>query len=477
MSKIVLVQPPDPLKTQVLRDHMGKFGIIQQSVSTFQYDLLPPLDLAYSASLLEKNGHEVRIIDSPALGLDSSQVLGMIINERPDLVVINTSGVSIDEDLSFAENVKKATNKLVAVTGMYVTLFPEIALKEGIDLVIREEMEYTILELSKNLANFDNVKGLSFMKNGSIFQTEKRPMIKNLDDLPFPSYDLLPMDNYRYHLLKKRPFTTLLSSKGCPFGCIYCPYPLGYGDIWRGRSPENVLAELKLLVEKFNIKSVLFRDQIFTYDMERAEKICDGIIQEGLDIDWRCETRVDRLSKKLMTKMRDAGCKGIHLGVESGDPEILKKIAKVGLTIDLVKKVFSDAKEVGLETVAFFILGLPGETKESISKTFNLAKELNSDVTWFTAAVPIPGTKLYDLAEKKGWIITKDWKRYSGREVVMRTDDLTEQDIKTALADAKLMFSGSGLSLIKQGFSRKGISLALSNPKKVVKYVFSRFKK
>jgi len=475
MSKIVLVQPPDPSGTQILRDHMGKFGIVQQSLSRLQYDLLPPLDLAYSAALLEKKGHEISIIDSPALGLDSSRVLHRIINENPDLIVISTSGVSVDEDLGFAEIIKKETDKLVAVSGLYISLFPEFALRRGVDLVIRDEIEYTTLTLSQNLSNFDDIKGLFYMKNGSIVQTPKRSIIKNLDELPFPSYHLLPMENYRYHLLKK-PFTTVLSSRGCPFGCIYCPYPLGYGDIWRGRSPENVLAELKLLVEKFNIKSVLFRDQVFTYDMKRAEKICDGIIQEGLDIEWRCETRVDRLSKNLMNKMKEAGCNGIHLGVESGDPKILKSVAKLGLTIDSIKKVFRDAKEVGLETVAFFMIGLPGETKESISKTFKLAKELKSDITWFTAAAPVPGTKLYELAEKKGWILTKDWKKYSGREVVMRTDNLTEHEIKNALNDAKIMFSSSGMSLIKKGFSRKGISLALSNPKKVMKYVFSKFK-
>jgi len=477
MSKIILVQPSDPAMTQILRDHMGKFGIIQQSLTTLQYDLLPPLDLAYSASLLENKDHEVSIIDSPSLGLDSSQVLNRIINGNPDLIIINTSGVSINEDLDFAENVKKTTNKLVAVTGMYVSLFPEVALQRGIDLVIRDEIEYTILELSQKTTNFDNIKGLCYMKNGSIVKSPKRPINRNLDELPFPSYHLLPMKNYRYHLLKKRPFTTVLSSRGCPFGCIYCPYPLGYGNIWRGRTSENVLEELRLLVEKFDIKSILFRDQVFTYDMKRAEKICDGIIQDGLDIEWRCETRVDRLPKNLMYKMKEAGCKGVHLGIESGDPEILKRIAKVGVTVDLIKKVFKDAKEVGLETVAFFMLGLPGETRESISKTFSLAKELGSDITWFTAAVPIPGTKLYDLAEKKGWIITKDLKRYSGREVVMRTDNLTEQDIKNALIEAKIMFSGSAASLIKKGFSRKGISLVLSNPKKVMKYVFSKFKR
>lgn len=477
MNKIVLVQPPDPPKTQILRDHMGKFGIVQDGSKLFRYDLIPPLDLAYSASLLEKNGFNVNIIDAHTLNLSQQETIQQVKKEHSDLILVNTAAVSIPDDLNFAAKVKNATGVITAVASSYSNLIPKNELpSKKIDLVVHGEMEYTLLELAEKFPEVKKIQGLWYIKDKKIVRNQDRPFIKNLDELPFPAHHLLPMKKYTFHLFKRKPFFTIMASRGCPYKCMYCAYPLCYGNVWRGRSSENVMSELRFLVEKYKIKGLGFRDQVFTFDMKRAERICDSIIKEGIDIEWRCETRVDRLSKKLMIKMKKSGCAGVHMGVESGDPLVLEKIAKVGLSVDRIKKIFREAKEVGLETVAFFMIGFPEETRESISKTINLAKELNSDITWFTAAAPYPGTKLYDLAEKKGWIITKDWKKYSGREVVMRTDNLTEQDIKTALSDAKIMFSGSGMSLVKKGFSRKGISLVLSNPKKVMKYVFSKIR-
>ena len=263
----------------------------------------------------------------------------------------------------------------------------------------------------------------------------------------------------------------MLSSRGCPFGCIYCPYPIGYGDVWRGRSPENVTSELRMLVEEYNIKSILFRDQVFTFDMKRAEEICDGIIREGLDLQWRCETRVDRLEKKLMKKMKKAGCQAIHLGVESGDPNILKNYAKVGLTLERIRKTFKNAKDVGLETVAFFMIGFPGERKESVKKTLELARELNSDINWFTVAAPYPGTKLYDMAKREGWILTENLEKYSGREVVMRTDKLSEEDIKKLLRTAKILFTNDTIESIRKLFSKDGIISTFLGPEYLLKRI------
>jgi anaerobic magnesium-protoporphyrin IX monomethyl ester cyclase len=474
MSKIVLVQPPDPLNTQVLRDHMGYFGILRKKISRFKDNILPPLNLAYSASLLEENGFDVSIIDAPTVELKTKEVLQLVEAHAPDLTVINVTGVSNSHDLDFSSKLKQTIDTTVAVTGPHLTLKPEIALQNtNIDLVIRGEIENTILELSQRLPRTQDVRGIAFRKNKGIVLTPTR-QFTNLDDLPFPSYHKLPMKKYRYHLLNKRPLTTVLTSRGCPFKCMYCPYPLGYGNVWRGRSVENVLQEFKLLVEKFKIKSILFRDQIFTFDMQRAEKICDEIIKEDIDIQWRCETRIDRLSKNLMTKMKKAGCSGIHLGIESGDPEVLK-YAKAGVNLDLVRKTFREAKEVGIETVAFFLVGLPGETKESIAKTIRLAKEIKSDITWFNTPVPYPGTKLHELAEKNNWIIDKNWENYSGTQVVMRTDHLTAEEIRSALEKAKKMFSERPLNLMEMALSKRGILTILSNPKEVMKYVFADF--
>jgi len=469
--KILLIQPPDPPKKQIIRDHMGRFGIVKRALP-IKDDILPPLDLAYSASLLEKNDFDVNIIDSPALSLNPSKTLKMVANEKPDMIFVSTSAVSIDSDLNFANNLKKITDSFVTVTGSYLTVRPEIALKKrNIDLVVRGEIESTVLEICKKKKNINSIKGIAYKKNKKIVVNPKRDLIKNLDTLPFPSYHLLPMKKYSYKLLNKKPFTTMLSSRGCPFGCIYCPYPIGYGDVWRGRSPENVISELRMLVEEYKIKSILFRDQVFTFDMKRTEKICDGIIREGLDLQWRCETRVDRLEKRLMKKMKNAGCQAIHLGVESGDPDILKNYAKVGLSLERIRKTFKNAKDVGLETVAFFMIGFPGETKESVKKTLELARELNSDINWFTVAAPYPGTKLYDMAKREGWILTENLEKYSGREVVMRTDKLSEEDIKKLLRTAKILFTNDTIESIRKLFSKDGIISTFLGPEYLLKRI------
>ncbi len=477
MNKIIVVQPPDPEGLIVLRDHAGKFGIVEKKTSAVRYNKFPPLDLAYSAALLEKNGFDVSIIDSPTLDLDKSKILNDIVSKDPDLIFVNTSGASLSSDLDFASWLKNASEvETMALTQVFS---PENVLKKkSIDIFIRGEIEHTILELCQKHPNIKKINGAFFKRGDKFFYNPKRPFIRDLDELPFPAYHLLPMKKYSHQMFKRKNFTTNLTSRGCPFGCVYCPYPIGYGDIWRGRSPENVLDELKMLVEEYKVKSILFRDQVFNFFPKRTEKICDGIVNEDFDITWRCEVRVELFSKILLQKMKRAGCAGIHMGIESGDPIILKNIAKGGISeqhITKVKEVFSDAREIGLETVAFFMIGFPGETKESVSKTFKLAKEIKANQAWFCSVVPYPGTELYELAERNDWLLTKDIRNYTGRSVVMKTDSLTEEEIKKAVDAGNFMFSKDRSQFLKTIFSLKGMTSAFLDPKKAFRFTLGRF--
>jgi len=465
MNKIILVQPPDPNGTRILRDHMGRFG-----VKSFVYDLLPPLDLAYSASLLEKNEFEVEIIDCPASGVEKTKAITNIAKKYPDFVVINTSGISESSDLDFANKVKNVTDTFVGVIGPYINYYYKNVFSDEIDVVIRGDIEYTILELAKNIPLKD-IKGITFKKNGKIIQNPERELIKNLDELPFPAYHLLPMKKYSYWYLPKRPFTTFQSSRGCPFRCIYCPYSVGFGSFWRKRSTDNVLSELTLLKEKYKVKSILFRDQIFTFDMKRAEEICDKISKESMDIEWRCETRADYLSNELMIKMKKAGCIGIHMGVESGDANLSKTVAKVGLNLDKTKEIFHYAREMGLNTRAFFIIGLPGETKETIEKTLEFAREIKANDYIFNSVTPFPGTKLHEIAEKNGWIVNKNWENFIVDETVMRNDNLTEDDIRYFVKKANKEFSKTSLEDVKKVLNWRGVNIVFSEPKLVANYI------
>jgi len=471
MNKIILIQPPDPAGTRILRDHMGRFG-----VKSFKYDLLPPLDLAYSASLLEKNGFEVEILDCPASNLKKSKAVKKISKRYPDLIIVNTSGISASNDLDFANELKIATDAFVGVIGPYINYYHGNVFSNNIDVVIRGEIEYTILELAKKIP-LNKIKGITFKKDDKIIKNPDRELIRNLDELPFPAYHLLPMKKYSYWYLPKTPFTTFQSSRGCPFGCIYCPYTVGFGDIWRGRSVENILSELMLLKEKYKIKSVLFRDQIFTLNMKRAEEICDKISKEDIDIEWRCETRADCLSKNLMIKMKNAGCVGIHMGIESGDSDLSKTIAKAGLNLDRVKENFHYAREIGLNTRAFFIIGLPGETRETVKKTLEFAREIKANDYLFNSVTPFPGTKLYEIAERKGWIVDKNWEKFVVDEAVMRNDSLTEDEIRYFVKTANEEFSRMRINNVQTVFNRRGLKVALSEPKLVARYVLKNILK
>lgn len=477
VKKVVLIQPPDPKGKIVIRDHMGRFGIMDDKVSVARNDVFPPLDLAYSAALLEKNGFEVRIIDAPVMNYTRARLLKEVKQFDPDMIIVNTAGVTIAYDLETAARLKSALR--TETTVITPTFIDEEAIKKSkIGLFIRGESEYTVLELCQKYPNVKKIRGMFFRKGRKLVYNPKRPLIQDLDALPFPAYHLLPLKKYSNHMFKGRVFTTAMTSRGCPFGCIYCLYPLGMGHIWRGRTAQNVVRELKMLHEEFGVEAVLLRDQVFNFNQKRAEEICDGIIREGIKIKWRCEARVDLFSKRLLRKMKQAGCDGIHLGIESGDINVLNSVAKGCTTskyLEITKRVFRQAKEVGLETLAFFMVGFPGETKESIEKTFKLAREIKADQAWFTGMVPYPGTELYKMAERKGWLLTKNYKEYTGRGAVMRTDHLSAEDIKKAVEAGNAMFSKSNVKFLQLAMSPQGIKSALLDPKRALRIVVGRF--
>ncbi|MEM5866598.1 MAG: radical SAM protein [Candidatus Aenigmatarchaeota archaeon] len=429
--KTIFIEPPFPPGLWVARDQAGKFGTLSSS----QDALFPPLDFAYAGAILEKNGFEFEIIDAPALNLDWKGLLHKVSKIRdPSFIIVNTSAITLPYDLIIINAIKKRKqDSVIGVTGSLLSVWPEMAMKNpSIDIVIQSEVEFVILELLKALENdrLKDVNGITYRDDdGSIVRNPKRQWDLNLDELPFPAYHRLPVKRYHYDRLPRRPFITMLTSRGCPYNCIYCPYPIAYGNLWRARSCENVIEELQYVVDKFGVKSVLFKDQVFTFDMKRAEEICDRILEHKLNIQWICETRVDKLSEKLLLKMKKAGCTELHLGVESGDPEILSAIGKRGVKIDTIKRVFKAAKNVGIKTVAFFIIGLPNETRHSIWKSYKLAIGLNADHVQFTIITPYPGTKLYEIAERNNWILCRDPSEYNLRNVVMRTDKLSGEDL------------------------------------------------
>ena len=453
---------------------MGKFGTSSPKAKAHR-DMLPPLDIAYAAAVAQTRGLDVKIIDAPALGLDYAATHKLVESNHPDLVVVNVAMPSIREDLTFAGSLAVGGNGTTsAVIGSILTVMPEIALKyPGVKFVILEpDIEYPISDLTETLhgkGKLDEVDGVARMGPASVVSRPSK-LQNNLNEMPFPAVDLLPIERYYYSLLPKRNFFTALTSRGCPYGCFYCAYPLGYGETWRWRSPENVVEELAILHDKYHVRSMLFRDQVFTLDVKRTEAICKLIVERGLDIAWRCETRVDRMNRNVAEWMTKAGCIGVHMGVESGDPKLLSRMGKgvvKGVTVEQVKRAFVDARAAGMETMANFIIGLPGETKESTLMSFDLAKALNATITSFSAATPYPGTDMYDMAKANGWLISEDWEKYTGLTASMRTDFLSIDDINHAMQMSYSAVNPPTRSgLIRSAFTKQGLSSFLGHPRR-----------
>jgi len=447
--KILLIHPPSKF---LLKEKLGIIAI--------------PLGLAYLASPLEKDGHTVKIVDSPSLGYEFDDVKEEIKKFAPEVVGITATTSNIYNAYNVAQLAKGIDPRIkVIIGGPHVTFTAKQTLTECpfIDIVVRGEGEVTFRELVNKLQFFGEdfsllkqIKGITFKIKDTIIETEDRPFIKNLDEIPFPAYHLLPMERYK---VRNKRFGNIITSRGCPFSCIFCSSSQLFGKIWRARSPENVIKEIKLLKEKYNVTEIEFLDDTFTLNRKRAEKICDLLIKEKLKISWACSSRVDTIDKGLIEKLKMAGCHTIYVGVESGSQEILNIINK-GITLSQAEKTINLIKKVKLNSFASFIIGIPGETVKTIKSTINFAKKLSPSFVQFTICTPYPGTKLFEMAKEKGWLLTKDWSKYTILDQVMKLPGQVAANLNKWLLRAYLSFYLRPKFLIEQ-IKRKSFFLFL----------------
>jgi len=427
--RVMLILPPSKF---ILKDKLGITSI--------------PIGLAYLASFIEKDNHEVRIIDSATLGYKMEDIKNRIEEFNPQLVGVTATTSSIYDAYNVAKLTKNLNSKIkVVVGGPHVTFTAKQTLEECpfIDIVVRREGEETFRELVNNLescpgntSSLKKIKGITFRENGRIEEIEGRPFIKNLDEIPFPAYHLLPMDRYR---LEGKRFASIMSSRGCPFSCIFCSSSALFGKVWRARSPENVIEEIKLLKNKYKVKEIEFLDDTFTLNNKRAGKIAELLTEENLGISWSCSSRVDTINESLIEKLKKAGCHTIYLGIESGSQKILNIISK-GITLTQAEKTINLIKKVKINTFGSFIIGIPGETVKTIKKTIDFAKKLSPSFAQFTICTPYPGTKLFDVAKEKGWLLTKNWAKYTILDQVMRIPGAVSANLNKWLLRAYLSF-------------------------------------
>jgi len=365
-----------------------------------------PLGLAYLAATLEAYQMPVDVIDAWAEGYSFEELGTEVAKRAPDIVGITMMSPIYASAMRSVDIVRKYSDAKIVVGGPHPSALPEQCLEDNpnIDFVIIGEGEKPLVELvaalSESGKHLSAISGLAYRDNRGIINTGHAERVSNLDDLPFPARHLFPLKKYKTHppYGKRNPYMTLITSRGCPYHCAYCSKSV-YGQKYQAMSPERVIVEIKHIIQEYSTKEIHFYDDDFTINMKRAEKICDLLIEEKINISWSCTTRVDLINESLLKKMKKAGCWLISYGVETADPDILEKIRK-GYTIKDVKNAFSLTKKAGIRTVGYFMLGLPGETRGSFEKTLDFSLKLNPDfVSWGVTAL-FPGSSLYTSAKK-----------------------------------------------------------------------------
>lgn len=367
-------------------------------------------------------GYTCKFIDGAALDMSIIEFEDAINRFRPDMVAIHTTTPSIYSDVKHAELCKEVKKDcLTVLVGSHASALPELTLNlsHDVDVIARGEFDYTLVDLAKVVEGKKDPKdilGVTYREGNHVRSTPDRPFIENLDTLPFPSWHHINPKWY-FDPVKKYPFLTLVSGRGCPFHCTFCILPqVLMGHKYRFRSPKNVVDEMEYDLKLFPyLEGIMFEDDTLLANKKRCYKICLEIKERDLDIWWGCNVRADTTDSEILKLMRAAGCQLFVVGYESGCQEVLNSIQK-GLLVETARKFTKLAKEAGIHIHGCFILGLPGETKETLKRTLHYIEKLKPDTIQVYAATPYPGTGFYEWADKNGFIVTDAWNEYVGEE-------------------------------------------------------------
>lgn len=395
------------------------------------------LGLAYLAAVSERRGDEVVIFDCD---VEKEPVTEFIQRFRPHIVGITANTPQVKQAWRTAKVIKEVHDCPVVLGGPHVSVLPEESCeKPYVDIVARGEGEDTWIDLCNRLERylqdqpdyhtdaflhpeneiFKDCLGVTYKtSDGQIHNNPDRPTIADLDSLPFPAYHLFKMDRYTNlqpatdHVDGARSFS-IMTSRGCPYRCTFCSQSI-MPIKWRSRSPESVLAEWRHLVEDFGAQEIGILDDSANIRVKRLEEMANLLIENNLNqVPWIFVNgiRANLASKELLGLLKKAGLKRTAFGVETGDPEIMKTIDKK-IDMATIREAFANAKAVNLETIGFFIIGLPGETRESMQRTIDFAIELDPVIANFSMMTPYPGTKVYEIVKRQGRFLINDWEDY-----------------------------------------------------------------
>ncbi|MFQ5834936.1 MAG: B12-binding domain-containing radical SAM protein [bacterium] len=402
--EVLLVEPP------AVTD-MGSLRVLG-SIGTFKAEMAwPPLDLMIISGLLKEHKITSAIYDANTIRATFTDLTKKIQEEDPKMVVFTTSTTSIMHDIKVAKVVKEVSGDILTIAiGTHVMALPEETLREStyLDVCVYSEPELPVLDIIKGGYKLKEVQGIAYRRGDDIIKNAPHTLCQNMDDFGFPSHDKVPLELYRDPLMRRSPMTITYGQRGCINRCIYCCSTF-YGPL-RHRTIDHLVGELKW-IEELGIKEIKFFDMGFTNNLKWTEKLLDRMKTEGIDLIWTCSARADRLPDEVLAKMKEAGCHTISIGGESGDPTILKNIRK-NVTPDMVKGAVERTRKAGISPMVYFMMGLPGETRETAQRTIDFAKGLDPDIITFGVATPHPGTEFYDYIKKNNHFENYDWSQY-----------------------------------------------------------------
>lgn len=400
-----------------------------------------PIWLAYATGVLEQAGFNVRLVDAPASGWDLQYVLGLVEDLMPRLVVLDTSTPSIYNDIEIAEAIKRIVPEaFVVLVGPHVSALPaeSLGISPLVDAVARGEYEYTLRDLAQVVdgrGDSSSVEGLSYRApDGAIVHNPDRALIRDLDALPFVSEVYkrhLRIEDYFYSIARY-PEVTIITGRGCPYRCVYCMWPQTlHGKGYRRRSPENVADEFEFIQCEFpQVKEVFIEDDTLTVNHKHMERLSEELIRHNIRIPFTANSRAD-VDYETLRLLKAAGCRLLCVGFESGDQGVLDAMHK-GIQVEQFYEFRRAAQKAGILVHGCFMVGNPGETRETMQKTLELAKALNPDTAQFFPLMVYPGTEAYEWAKRNGYLVTEDFREWLTddglhRSIVSRPDLTAEE--------------------------------------------------
>jgi len=403
------------------------------------YDvIIQPYGLAAISAYLKRYGYDVIFKDAHAYHMSRERILQFVKESNPTIIGLPIFTSQLPQTISFLKDVKSILPGIISVVGgphaseEYRSLLEHNG--QEIDIVVIGEGEYTmreIIDCIQNDRSLEGVKGIAYKSQEGVRVNPFREYIHDLDSLPYADWDALPMKEYWGVWTERKNFVNIVFSRGCPFLCTFCGAKKALGRVHRRRSPANVIEELRFLYEKHRMRDIGLSDSTFNVDNEWVSQICEGILKMGRrDLVWGCNLRLDKLDRATLKLMKRSGCTKVFIGVESGDDVMLKAMKK-GTNIGMVRDGVRMLEEIGFLVFCGFIVGMPGETEETIKKTMALAKQLRKHSCAFSLATPFPGTEFAKTAEMEGFKVD-DWSKHDTYGLTYIPKGMTREELQNA---------------------------------------------